>query len=357
MSQTDTIPIKPPAEVKQGETMSSQPVESPLPSEGVEPNEEQTKEKEKKEKPPKPLLMTCAPPPYSWRLTTGAKMHYIVDTTTADRMIPTLEGPIGFDIEWKPQFKKDGKQNPVALVQLSDERTILLIQVSQMARSGLPITLRTILENPQVIKAGVGIREDAHKMLRDFKAPMRACADLSIFATQVDYAHWKATRPGQTIGLATLAETYLKKSVEKKSKIRMGNWEAVPLPAAMLEYAANDAHLGLTLFHKLTQVQRECGIIIDPGVFTVDVTEVPPPRIKRQPKPTENNQQAGVEPILQVKDIVGEFRASSQDLAAAQQLGNGFAKMAQMGYNHSDNNRLGRGRGRGSGAPQPVRDG
>lgn len=42
---------------------------------------------------------------------------------------------VGFDLEWKPKFNKHGRDNPVALVQIGFEDTILLVQVSAMPGS------------------------------------------------------------------------------------------------------------------------------------------------------------------------------------------------------------------------------
>lgn len=39
---------------------------------------------------------------------------------------------LGFDLEWRPTFKKGYPRNPVALVQLADENAMVLIQVSAM---------------------------------------------------------------------------------------------------------------------------------------------------------------------------------------------------------------------------------
>lgn len=68
---------------------------------------------------------------YSWR-TRSARLVYIRDSRKADLEVLNLRGPLGFDLEWQPNMIK-GAKTPVALVQLSDKNTILLIQVSAMA--------------------------------------------------------------------------------------------------------------------------------------------------------------------------------------------------------------------------------
>lgn len=50
-------------------------------------------------------------------------------------LIEVARRPLGFDIEWRPNFRKNGIENPVALVQLADKARVLLIHVSVMGAS------------------------------------------------------------------------------------------------------------------------------------------------------------------------------------------------------------------------------
>jgi hypothetical protein len=73
-------------------------------------------------------------PTYSWRAKSiNARLLYIRDHRQADAAIVRLrKGPLGFDLEWRPNFIKGRPENPVALVQLSTEDTVLLIQIYVM---------------------------------------------------------------------------------------------------------------------------------------------------------------------------------------------------------------------------------
>jgi hypothetical protein len=89
---------------------------------------------QKKKKTPKPPSNL---PVYSWRtLSPTPRLIYIRHDNTADAAILELQRhqPLGFDLEWKPVFVKDASQNPVALVQLANESTVLLLQVTAMRR-------------------------------------------------------------------------------------------------------------------------------------------------------------------------------------------------------------------------------
>lgn len=71
---------------------------------------------------------------YSWReYNSLAKLLYIRDHQQANEEISELNATIlGFDLEWKPNFYKGNQENPVALVQLANYDTILLLQISAM---------------------------------------------------------------------------------------------------------------------------------------------------------------------------------------------------------------------------------
>jgi hypothetical protein len=66
-------------------------------------------------------------------------MFYLSAFLDSECMIDDAVGcahrPVGFDIEWRPNFRKNGIENPVALVQLADKARVLLIHVSVMGAS------------------------------------------------------------------------------------------------------------------------------------------------------------------------------------------------------------------------------
>jgi hypothetical protein len=73
-------------------------------------------------------------PPYSWKtLSPSARLLYIQTEKEANEAVSLLETDIvGFDLEWKPNYTKNQRENPVALVQIANNDYILLIQISKM---------------------------------------------------------------------------------------------------------------------------------------------------------------------------------------------------------------------------------
>jgi hypothetical protein len=91
------------------------------------------------------MSATNTAPLYSWRARSAStRLVYIRDNRKADLEVLNLRGPLGFDLEWRPNFIKGQVENRVALVQLSDKNTILLIQVSAMAGMVLFHTLYSV---------------------------------------------------------------------------------------------------------------------------------------------------------------------------------------------------------------------
>ncbi|TBU34885.1 ribonuclease H-like protein [Dichomitus squalens] len=180
----------------------------------------------------------------------GTRLVYIQNPITADVAISQLNSKVlGFDLEWRPNFIKGNPENPVALVQLASEDTILLIHVSFM--HAFPEKLKELLLDPNVVKAGVGIQKDCKKLWIDHRVDTRNCVDLSLLARTVDNARWKG-KYANPIGLSRLCETYEDLTLNK-GKIQTSNWER-PLDLRQQEYAANDCHAGLVLYKRLAEM-------------------------------------------------------------------------------------------------------
>ncbi|KAL6299641.1 ribonuclease H-like domain-containing protein [Sparassis latifolia] len=209
---------------------------------------------------PSLLIDSAAPEPkpvyahYHWKKKSpDGRVVYIRDAKTADDEISRLPpGPYGFDLEWKPKFVKGGRENPVALVQLANSDTMLLIQVSAM--SAFPQKLHEVLQSADYVKTGVGIQGDCRKLYADFAVTMRNCVDLSLLARSVDNPRWKG-RYASPIGLSRLCETYEELTLSK-GKARLSNWE-VDLSQLQQDYAANDCHSAFVLYRKLVSMAMD----------------------------------------------------------------------------------------------------
>jgi hypothetical protein len=79
---------------------------------------------------------------------------------------------VAFDMEWTISRVR-GHENRTALIQLGSRSQVLIVQISSdvawRAQGIMPSCLIDFLVNPQIVKIGVGIRNDGLKLIRDHK--------------------------------------------------------------------------------------------------------------------------------------------------------------------------------------------
>ncbi|MCD9558556.1 hypothetical protein HAX54_015961 [Datura stramonium] len=152
---------------------------------------------------------------------------------------------LGFDIEWKPTFRRGVAPGKTAVMQICGDKGNCY--VLHIIHSGIPQTLQSLLEDPTVVKVGVCIANDAYKVLQDHNVSVKALEDLSELANRKldDPKKWS---------LASLTEKLLAKQLPKPSNIRLGNWEANVLSRDQLHYAATDAFVSWYLYQALNSL-------------------------------------------------------------------------------------------------------
>jgi len=145
---------------------------------------------------------------------------------------------LGFDTETKPAFKK-GVVNEVALLQLATEERAFLFRLNKM---GLPNGLKGILENPEILKIGVAIRDDIKGLqkLNNFKPD--GFIELQEHVKEFGI---------QDFSLKKLSAIVLGYRISKAQRVT--NWEAPDLTEAQLIYAATDAWISHRIFESLNQ--------------------------------------------------------------------------------------------------------
>lgn len=204
---------------------------------------------------------------YSWRdIHPNARLIYTRDHTEANVALAQLHDNVyGFDLEWKPNFTKGAPENPVALIQIANNKVLLLLQVTAMQE--FPSKLREFLANPNIIKAGVGIQKDAQKLYYDWKVDIRSCADLTLLARTVDNDKWKG-KYSNPLGLARLVAAYEDRALPK-GKVTRSNWERTLNEAQQL-YAANDAHAGYAVYTRLMSMMASTLLKTDTKYYSFD---------------------------------------------------------------------------------------
>jgi len=144
---------------------------------------------------------------------------------------------LGFDTETKPIFKK-GETRRVALLQLATEEKAFLFKVLKI---GLPDELISIFSNPNIIKAGVAIRDDIRGLQK--MAPFNPEGFVELQDT--------ASAAGiQNLSLKKLSAIVCGFRISKSQQLT--NWESQELTDQQIVYAATDAWVSLKIYLNLT---------------------------------------------------------------------------------------------------------
>lgn len=146
------------------------------------------------------------------------------------------EGPLGFDTETRPTFKK-GQTHLVSLVQLSTRRCCYLFRIN---KTGLAPELLSLLNDAGVRKVGLSIHDDFHNLGKIAAIEPGGFTDLQ------DYA--------RNFGIAdkSLSRIYAIVFGRRISKgQRLTNWEAPELTPNQQTYAALDALACIEIFDAL----------------------------------------------------------------------------------------------------------
>lgn len=148
-------------------------------------------------------------------------------------LCPKLESEVaandhvmGLDIEWEVP-RVGSSQNPPAVIQMAAGKLVVIFQVLHGQRSApkrLPSSLQDLLENPNIVKAGVAISADCTR-LRNFDVGVEGAVDL------VRFARDRQVKLGRN-GLADLCADLLGKRLEKETHVRVSKWNTSKLSAA-----------------------------------------------------------------------------------------------------------------------------
>ena len=156
-----------------------------------------------------------------------------VDQAVADLLTCPV---IGFDTETRPSFAK-GVVHSVGLMQLATDSRVYLFRLN---KCGLPSSLQQLLAREDIIKVGVGVRDDIRALRRiaDFKPA--AFIDLQRFARAFGI---------EEMSFSKLMSIIFRVRISKRQ--RTSNWDVPVLTKAQVYYAATDAWGSLKMYQAL----------------------------------------------------------------------------------------------------------
>lgn len=143
---------------------------------------------------------------------------------------------IGFDTESRPSFRK-GEYYPISLVQIATPGLVYLIRTN---KTGFTSGLRTLFENPNIIKAGISILDDLRELQKFGHFNPAGVVDLNQVAQAAGV---------KNIGVRSLSAIMLGVRISKSQQT--SNWERDSLSKSQIYYAATDAWICMQLYEKL----------------------------------------------------------------------------------------------------------
>jgi ribonuclease D len=164
------------------------------------------------------------------------------DETAALRALMAGDA-IGFDTESKPTFAKGEVSDGPHLVQLSTDDKAYLFPIA-----GGPAldVLRTVLESPDVLKVGFGLRDDLRRLQTKLGIRSVHVLDLAVVLRQEKRAD---------VGAKTAVARFFGQRLQKSKKTSTTNWSNPRLTERQMLYAANDAHVALRVYRAWQQAE------------------------------------------------------------------------------------------------------
>ncbi|NPA69048.1 MAG: 3'-5' exonuclease domain-containing protein 2 [Chlorobi bacterium] len=178
------------------------------------------------------------------------EIYFISDKKSFDEITPWLKNAeiLGFDTETKPAFKK-GVTHKVALLQLATSDKAFLFKLD---KTGLPDVVVKILENKNIIKTGVAIRDDLKALKKIKHFIPGGFVDLQTFSDKFGIAD---------NGLKKLTANLLGFRISKGA--RLTDWSKKVYTDAQLTYAATDAWVSHEIYLKLLSLDKNINIITE----------------------------------------------------------------------------------------------
>jgi ribonuclease D len=143
---------------------------------------------------------------------------------------------VGFDTEARPTFKK-GQIRQISLIQVATDDKVYLLRIMH---TGLMKCIIDFMENPKIIKVGIGLDDDFNLLNKLRKFNKKGFLDLNVRFKEIG---------ADNIGARNLAGMMLGIRISKSAQT--SNWEAEQYSEKQISYAATDAWICLEIYREL----------------------------------------------------------------------------------------------------------
>lgn len=147
---------------------------------------------------------------------------------------------VGFDTESKPVFVAGAPQTGPEVIQFATTTQAFIVQT---ATPGVLPFLQAMIESEDVVKVGFGLASDRPQIQRKLGLKLGRSIDLSYQVRRLGFK--------DAVGLKVAVAVVLGQRFIKSKKATTSNWANPTLTPQQLQYAANDAHASLLIYHAL----------------------------------------------------------------------------------------------------------
>jgi ribonuclease D len=183
------------------------------------------------------------------KATFPGQIHVVSTPQEAERAVAYLKKCplVGIDSETRPSFSK-GQVHKVALLQVSSEDHCFLFRLNQ---TGLTLPVIMLLENPNVIKVGLSLKDDFMMLHKRAPFEQRGCIELQEYVRMFGI---------QDKSLQKIFGILFGQKISKSQQL--SNWEAEQLTQPQQLYAATDAWACLTIYNRLQELKQTGDYVI-----------------------------------------------------------------------------------------------
>ena len=176
------------------------------------------------------------------------RIEVITSKTEANKAVDFLfsQPLLGIDTETRPSFKK-GKQNKVALLQISTKHVCFLFRLNII---GLTPSLIQLLEDETIKKVGLSLHDDIHSLTRllvnsSTKLKIGSFVDLQNLVKEIGI---------EDMSLQKLYANFFHQKISKRQQL--SNWESEVLTEKQKNYAAIDAWACINIYEEFNRLKQ-----------------------------------------------------------------------------------------------------
>ncbi len=176
----------------------------------------------------------------------GREIVMVRNNNFQDALIEMKRSPfLGFDMEAKPTFRKGQRENKTSIIQIATLTKcfmLFVVEIEQISQ------LRSVMENRNIVKLGIGLGNDKKRLRHEFKFQSRCVVDIS------EIFHLLGRE--NSIGSKQLVALTLRQYLTKNKSISRSNWASKQLTPAQISYASDDSFSSLDAYMELQKIFR-----------------------------------------------------------------------------------------------------